>query len=50
MVYLHNLTTNKIVPVIVTNSQCEYMTYRNNGKKPYFYNITVEASNTKLRK
>lgn len=50
MVYLHNLETDEIIPVVITNSQCEYLTYTNNGKKPYFYNITVEESNQKLRK
>lgn len=50
MVYLHNLETNEIIPVVITNSQCEYLTRKNNGKRPYFYTITVEESNTKLRK
>lgn len=50
MVYLHNLETNEIIPVVITNAQCEYLTYTNNGKKPYFYNITVEESNQKMRK
>lgn len=50
MVYLHNLETNEIIPVVITNSQCEYLTRRNNGKRPFFYTITVEESNTKLRK
>jgi hypothetical protein len=50
MVYLHNLETNEIIPVVITNSQCEYLTYRNNGRRPYYYNITVEESNNKLRK
>lgn len=49
-VYLHNLETNEIIPVIITNAQCEHLTYTNNGKKPYYYNITVEESNLKLRK
>ena len=49
-VYLHNLETNEIIPVVITNAQCEYLTYTNNGKKPYYYNITVEESNLKLRK
>lgn len=50
MVYLHNLNTNEIIPVVITNAQCEYLDYTNNGKKPYYYNITVEESNLKLRK
>lgn len=49
-VYLHNLTTNEIIPVVITNSECQYLTYKNNGKKPYYYQITVEESNTKIRK
>lgn len=49
-VYLHNLETNEIVPVVITNSTCEYLTYTNNGKKPYFYTITVEESQLKIRK
>jgi len=50
MVYLHNLETDEIVPVVITNSNCEYLNYTNNGKRPYFYDITVEESNQKLRK
>lgn len=50
MVYLHNLSTDEIIPVVVTNASCEYLNYANNGKKPYFYNITVEESHQKLRK
>lgn len=50
MVYLHNLKTNEIIPVVVTNSNCEYLNYKNNGKRPYFYTITVEESHQKIRK
>ena len=50
MVYLHNLETNEIIPVVITNSSCDYLNYTNNGKKPYYYTITVEESNQKLRK
>lgn len=50
MVYLHILETNEIIPVVVTNSDCEYLNYSNNSRNPFFYEITVEESNTKLRK
>ena len=50
MVYLHNLKTNEIIPVVITNSSCDYLNYTNNGKQPVRYNITVEESNTKIRK
>lgn len=49
-VYLHNLSTNEIIPVVITNANCEYLNYTNNGKRPYYYNITVEESQLKIRK
>lgn len=49
-VYLHNLETDEIVPVVVTDSNCDYLNYTNNGKRPYFYEINVEESHLKKRK
>lgn len=50
MVYLHRLDTNEIIPVVITNSTCDYLNYTNNGKRPCTYQITVEESNAKIRK
>lgn len=49
-VYLHNLATDEIVPVVITNTSCEYTTYTNNGKKPFYFTITVQESFDKYRK
>lgn len=50
MVYLHKLDTDEIIPVNITNATCEYLNYTNNRKTPFYYQITVEESNLKLRK
>lgn len=49
-VYLHDLETNKIIAVNITNSTCDYKTFTNNGKKKFYYTINVEESQTKMRK
>lgn len=48
-VYLHNLVTGKIEPVIITNKTVEYKTYTNNGKKKWNNTIDVEVAQTKIR-
>ena len=50
MVYLHNLNTNEILPVIITNSDVVYQTYQTNGKKLSQYQINVTESRTKIRR
>lgn len=49
-VYLHNLETDEITPVVITDSSCEYKTYANQGNTRFHYIINVEASNYKIRK
>lgn len=49
-VYLHNLATGEIKAVNITNSECEYKTYTNEGKKKFYYQIDVEASAEKVIK
>jgi hypothetical protein len=48
-VYLHNLVTDTIEPVNITNNTCEYKTYTNNGKKKFNNTINVEVAQTKVR-
>lgn len=48
-VYLHNLATGKIEPVIITNKTVEFKTYTNNGKKKWYNTIDVEVSQVKIR-
>lgn len=49
-VYLHNLKDNTITPVLITDTNCEYKTYTNQGKNKFYYTINVEASQDKYRK
>ena len=49
-VYLHDLKADKIVPVVITNSQNVYNTYKNSDQQPIQYQIEVVESQTKLRK
>lgn len=49
-VYLHNLATDKIEPVNITNKTVEYKTFTNNGKKKWHNTIDVEVAQTKIRK
>ena len=41
-VYLRDADTNEYLPVVLTNSSCEYKTYRNNGAQ--LVNYTIEAT------
>ena len=47
--YLHNLEDNIITPVVITNSQCEHKSYKNQGRKLYTYTINVSSSQPKYR-
>lgn len=48
-VYLHNLDTDQITPVIITNTNVEYKTFRNQERKWPIYTINVQSSQTKFR-
>lgn len=48
-VVLHNLSTGILTPVLVTNSNVDYKTYKNQGRKLYSYTIELESSNPKYR-
>ena len=49
-VYLHNLNTDEILPVNITNNTCEYKTFTNNGRKKFSNTINVEVAQTRIRK
>lgn len=48
--YLHNLITDEIRPAIITNSVAEYKTFRNNNKKFVQYTVSVQESQTRIRR
>lgn len=49
-VYLHNLKTDKIEPVNITNTTLDYKTFANNGKKKWYNKIDVEVAQDKIRR
>lgn len=48
-VFLHDLETDDIVPVVITNNSAEYRTYANQGNKKSYLTIDVEASLSQTR-
>ena len=46
-VYLHNLCTNKVYPVVITDNSATYKTYKNNSRKMVNYQINCEESQRK---
>lgn len=46
-VYLHNLCTNNVYPVVITDNTATYKTYKNNSRKLVNYQISVEESQRK---
>lgn len=48
-VYLHNLVTDDILPVVITNTTCDWKTFTNNGKKKWYNTINVEVSQSRIR-
>lgn len=49
-VYLHNIDEGWVKPVVITDSSVDYQTYTTNGRKLSQYKITVQESQTKVRK
>lgn len=44
MVYLHDLENDTIKPVLITNTETDYKTFRNQGNKLCSYTISLECS------
>ena len=49
-IYAHNLETDEIFPVVITDTNVQYKTYRTNSRKPVNYVIKAKASQTKIRR
>lgn len=49
-VYAHDLNTDRIFPVIITDNTADYKTYKNQGKKMVNYTINIKESQSKIRK
>lgn len=49
-VYAHDLETDRIFPVVITDTSVQYKTYRTNSRKPVNYVIKIKESQTKTRR
>lgn len=49
-VYMMDLYTGEISPIVLTNSECEFKTYRNEGLKVVSYEITATYAQDKMRR
>ena len=50
MVYMYDLETGILQPVVITDNSCEYKTYKNNGLKMSQYTIEVEIAKDQTRR
>lgn len=49
-VYLHNIDEGWVKPVIITDGAATYQTYQTNGRKLSQYKITIQESQSKVRR
>lgn len=49
-VYMMDLYTGEISPIVLTNSECEFKTYRNTGLQMVSYEITATYAQDKMRR
>lgn len=49
-VYLHLFEEDEIIPVVITDSQCEHKNYDNQKDTPFYYTIKVEGSQPLTRR
>lgn len=49
-IYAHDFVAEEIFPVVITDTNVQYKTYRTNGRKRVNYVIKVKASQTKTRR
>lgn len=49
-VYLYDILTDEMIPVLLTNSQTGYKTYKGNGGKLVNYSIDVTFANRRVRR
>lgn len=50
MTYLYDVINDRLVPTVVTDTKCDWLTYRNNGRKMVNYTITMNESQKKDRR
>ena len=49
-VYLYDIITQEMTPVVIPSTSCEYKTYKNNGCKLVNYTIKVDVAHNRVRR
>ena len=49
-VYLYNIATGDLVPVVLTSGEAVYKTYKTNGRQPGYYELTAERAQGRERR
>lgn len=49
-VYAHDLKTDEIFPVVITDTSIQYKTYVSNSRKPVNYTINISSSQSRIRR
>lgn len=49
-VYLYDIASDEMIPVIVTDTALQYKTYKNNGNRMVSYDINVEVAQDRVRR
>ena len=49
-IYAHDFKTDRIFPVLITDTNVQYKTFKTNSRKPVNYVIKIKASQTKTRR
>ena len=49
-VYLYDIITQEMIPVVIPSTSCEYKTYKNNGCKLVNYSINVDVAHNRVRR
>lgn len=50
LVYMYDLTTAQLFPIVITDKACDYQTYKTNGNKLIRYSINAEVAQQMIRR
>jgi hypothetical protein len=49
-VYLYDLEKDRMIPVVITDNECKYKTFQNEGGKLVEYEINVKVAKQMIRR
>ena len=50
LVFLCEIASATFIPVVITDTSCEYKTYRNQGNRMFNYQLTIELAQNRIRR